>query len=85
VGSVGPDYCASCLSWRLHVQLFDDRPVCSWNTIFPFFVIGIMAVDENGNSADEGSIDPNCPIFDPVNFTFPQASWYDARRAVSVL
>jgi len=26
-------------------------------------VIGIMAVDEIGNSAEEGSLDPNLPVF----------------------
>jgi len=42
-----------------------------------------MAVDENGNSAAEGLIDPNCPVFARLNLEFPQASWTDARHAVS--
>jgi len=45
--------------------------------------IGIMAVDENGNSAAEGPIDPNCPVFDRLNLEFPQASWTDAQHVVS--
>jgi len=42
-----------------------------------------MAVDENGNSAAEGPIDPNCPVFARLNLEFPQASWTDAQHAVS--
>jgi len=42
-----------------------------------------MAVDENGNTAAEGLIDPNCPVFARLNLEFPQASWTAARHAVS--
>jgi len=49
------------------------------------FIIGIMGVDENGNSAAEGSLDPNCPLFARLNLEFPNASWNDAHRAVSNL
>jgi len=45
--------------------------------------IGVMAVDEKGTSAAEGLIDPNCPVFARLNLEFPQASWTDARHAVS--
>jgi len=42
-----------------------------------------MAVEENGSSAAGGHIDPNCPVFAWLNLEFPQASWTDARHAVS--
>jgi len=38
-----------------------------------------MAVDEEGNSADEGSIDPSCPVFARLNLAFPEALWDDAH------
>jgi len=49
----------------------------------PNFIVGIMGVDENGNSAAEGSIDPNCHVFPRLNLELPQASWTDAQHAVS--
>jgi len=42
-----------------------------------------MAVDKNGNSAAEGLIDANCPVFVRLNLEFPQASWTDTQHAVS--
>jgi len=42
-----------------------------------------MAVDENGNSSDERSLDPNCPVFARLNLEFPNASWDDAQLVVS--
>jgi len=53
-----------------------------WKEVMPTFVIGIMAVDENGNSA-QGSLDPNCPVFARLNLEFPNVFWTDAQRAVS--
>jgi len=57
----------------------------SWKEVMPSFIIGIMAVDENGNSAAEGSLDPNCPVFVRLNLEFPNASWNDAQCAGSNL
>jgi len=51
----------------------------------PISIIGIMAVDENGNSAGEGSIDPNCFVFARLNLELPNSSWDDAQRVVSNL
>jgi len=53
-----------------------------WKEVMPIFVIGIMAVAENGNSAAEGSLDLNCPVFARLNLEFPNASWTDAQYAV---
>jgi len=44
------------------------------------FIIGIMAVDENGNSAVEGSLDPNCPVVGRLSLEFPDASWDDTQQ-----
>jgi len=71
--------------------LFVDRQVCSWHTpslpqrkeLMPLSLIGIMAVDENGNSAEEGPLDPNCPVFARLNLAFPDPSLVDAQRTVS--
>jgi len=79
--------------WRLFASLFVDCQVCSWRTPFldlrtkvmPMFLIGVMAVDKNGNSADKGPLDPNCPVFASLNLAFPDPSWDDAQRAVSTL
>jgi len=31
----------------------------------------IMAVDENSHSAEEGPLDPNCPVFARLNLALP--------------
>jgi len=90
---VGPDKCASCptqhllaaalclpLGWQLAHSLssFSEEAM-------PNFIVGIMAVDENGNSAAEGFIDPNCPVFARLNLELPEASWTVTQHAVSKL
>jgi len=42
-------------------------------------------VDENVNSADEGSIDSNCLVLVGLNLAFPEASWDDTQCAMSDL
>jgi len=42
-----------------------------------------MAVEENENSAIEGSIDPNYPVFAELNLTFAEALWGDTQHTVS--
>jgi len=49
----------------------------------PNFIVGIMAVDVNENSAAGRSIDPNCPVFARLNLELPQASWTNPQHAVS--
>jgi len=66
------------LGWQLAHSLSSFR-----KRRFQKTYCGIMAVDENGNSAAEGSIDPNCPVFARLNLELPQASWADAQHAVS--
>jgi len=51
----------------------------------PIYINGIMTIDENGNSAIEGSIDPNCPVFARLNLEFTQASWTAAQHVVRQL
>jgi len=48
-----------------------------WKEVMPNFIIGIMAVDENGNSVAQGSLDPNYPVFE-----IPNASWDDAQQFI---
>jgi len=50
----------------------------------PLSLIGIMAVDENSNSAKESPLDPNCDVFARLNLAFPDPSWGDVQRTVSI-
>jgi len=43
-----------------------------------------MVVDENGDSADEGSLETNCAVFACLNLAFPEASWDETQHAVCV-